>query len=303
VFITNLYRELLGRDPDQGGEQFWVNYLNGGNNGQNNNNNGNNNNNNNEGSERRHNAITAFLNAQEYKVHLVSCMFQNFLGRAPDQGGLQFFVNELGNPGQEGGPGDSGHDEELILSQIIGSQEFYAKAGGTSQGFVSAMYQDLLGRTADQGGSAYWASVVDNVNNNNNNNNGNGNNNNGNNGNGNNNHNTGGSNVGELHSLDGVIRAFLNTSEAEHKLLNANWPQAGNPGAAGTPAGGNYGLANITGGGWENLYFQGNFPGDGQNNNAANDAFFAKLQGNTPWDDVIEDMLETQRYNDASRGY
>jgi hypothetical protein len=53
-------------------------------------------------------------------------------------------------------------------------------------------------------------------------------------------------------------------------------------------------LAQITGGGWENLYFQGDLGG-------AHDVFFDKLQARTPWDDVIEDMVETNRYFDASK--
>ncbi|HEX7446367.1 MAG TPA: DUF4214 domain-containing protein, partial [Pirellulales bacterium] len=258
TFVRNLYRELLGRDPDNSGNQAWLNFLATGNptqsgNGQQ------------STAARRHQVIDFFLSSPEYLNHLVTCMYENFLGRAPDQGGLQFFVAQLSAGAAS--EGAAGGDEQEVLSEIIGSQEFYAKAGGTSQGFVDAMYRDVLGRQADTGGEAYW---------------------------------TGQANSQNV-PRDQFAREFLMTDEAEHKLLNANYPGApGATGAPGTPAGGDYALADLTGGGWENLYFQGTFL-NGQNE--AHNDFFAKLQANTPWDDVIEDMLETQHYYDASQGY
>lgn len=113
-----------------------------------------------------------------------------------------------------------------------------------------------------------------------------------------------GADLDEDNSNDALVRALLNTSEAEHKLLNAFYPNAAGTAATalsapGTQAGGDYALANVTGGGWENLFFQGPY---GNNNQNANDVFFAKLQGNTPWDDVIEDMLEDDQYfNNSNR--
>jgi hypothetical protein len=58
-------------------------------------------------------------------------------------------------------------------------------------------------------------------------------------------------------------------------------------------------LSQLTGGGWENLYFQGNL---GSTPGNVNDVFFQKLQAHTPWDDVIEDMLESNHYYDATKG-
>ena len=223
TFINNMYHELLGRDADAGGMAFWQDFLN---------RDGNANHLNNP---RRFQMIQFFMASQEYRDHLVNCMYEHFLNRGADAGGLQFFSTQLAN----------GVDEEVVLSEIVGSQEYFVINGGTNLGFADALYRDILGRAPDSGGEAYWANRAA----------------------------TAGA------SRDQVVRDMLNSTEARHDLLI-------NPtGSA---------LSQLTGSGWENLYFQGNLGG-------AHDVFFDKLQGNTPWDDVIEDMLETDRYYDASK--
>ena len=67
TFVQNLYRELLGREPDSAGDSFWVAYV------------------------QQHNnaaglsqAITAFMNSQEYAIHYITTLYQVILDRAPD---------------------------------------------------------------------------------------------------------------------------------------------------------------------------------------------------------------------------
>jgi uncharacterized repeat protein (TIGR01451 family) len=223
TFIKNMYHELLGRDPDAAGQSFWLSFLNRDGNA------------NHLANPRRTQMIVFFTASQEYREHLVNCMYDHFLNRGADAGGLQFFANQLAN----------GVDEEIVLSEIVGSQEYFIRNGNTNQGFADALYRDLLGRTADSGGEAYWANRA--------------------------------ATAGPVR--DQVVRDMLDTTEAHHDLL-VNTSTSG--------------LAQITGGGWENLYFQGNLGG-------AHDVFFDKLQARTPWDDVIEDMLETDRYYDSSK--
>ncbi|HUY87876.1 MAG TPA: DUF4214 domain-containing protein, partial [Pirellulales bacterium] len=226
TFVTNLYRELLGRDPDSGGQAFWVNYLN------------------HDGlanhlnNPRREQVIQSFMASQEYRDHLVTCMYEKFLNRAPDAGGLQFFVTQLA----------AGVDERILLSEIVGSQEYFIINGNTNAGFVDALYRDLLGRAADPGGAAYWANLA--------------------------------AQAGPSH--DNLVREMLGSPEAEHDLLMNSSSS---------------GLSQVTGGGWENLYFQGNVPNAG----GSNDVFYQKLQASTPWDDVIEDMLASNHYYDSSK--
>lgn len=139
--------------------------------------------------------------------------------------------------------------------------------GGTNKGFVDALYLDLLGRTADASGEAVWTqSLASNGN------------------------------------RTAVALAIAGSPEASDKLLNSDYPAAGNAGdltlsPPGSPAGGLYALAGLTGGGWENLYFQGSAESPPQ----ANDSFFQELQSQAAWDDVIENMLTSPGYYDASQ--
>ncbi|HVW38948.1 MAG TPA: DUF4214 domain-containing protein, partial [Pirellulales bacterium] len=228
TFIANMYHELLGRDPDSGGQAFWADFLN---------RDGHANTLNNP---RRMQMVQFFRASQEYRENVVNCIYEHFLNRGADAGGLQFFSTQLA----------AGVNEQIVLSEIVGSQEYFLINGNTNTGFADALYRDLLGRTADSGGEAYWANRA--------------------------------STAGL--SRDQVVRDMLNTTEAEQDLLVNSSSSA---------------LSQVTGGGWENLYFQGNL---GSTPGNVNDVFFQKLQAHTPWDDVIEDMLESNHYYDATKG-
>ena len=72
---------------------------------------------------------------------LVTSWFQQYLERAPDDNGLATFTSEL----------LSGATEEQVQANILGSPEFFQDAGGTDTAFVTALYQDLLGRAPGPG--------------------------------------------------------------------------------------------------------------------------------------------------------
>ena len=74
------------------------------------------------------------------------------LGRAPDAAGLWYWTSQL----------DSGTatlaDE---ASALANSSEFTARFGNLDDaGFVSALYQNALGRTADQAGLTAWSNAL-----------------------------------------------------------------------------------------------------------------------------------------------
>lgn len=256
TFVHNLFRELLDREPDVGGEAYWVNYLTvngaGANAAVN--------------SQLRYNVIVSFLTSEEYREHLVTCLYETLLGRAPDAGGLQFFANQLANMGV-----GTGHfDESVVVSELVGSDEYFVRAGNTAQGFVDAMYRDLLGRQPDSRGERFWTDVVTGID-------------------------TGG--IRAISRSD-VAFAILHTPEAEHKLLNSAYPSSGGPSPTpGLPTGGSFALAQFTGNGWENLYFQGSFPA---NANQSSDVYFGTLLGGTPWDQAIALMLDSPHYFNAA---
>jgi len=117
----------------------------------------------------------------------------------------------------------------------------------------------LLGRPADPDGLAYWTEQA----------------------------------LENQAGLAPVAFAFLSNAEANQKVLNADYPAAGSAGAPGTPALGAYGLADITGNGWGNLYFQANL------SPAVVDSLFAGLQAGATYNATILRMLTTAQYLDG----
>lgn len=198
--------------------------------------------------------VTGFLSTPEYRQHLVEVIYGNFLRRAADAGGLAFWTGQLA----------AGVDEKVVLADILDSGEYLSDAGGSAQDWVNALYRDVLGRSADAGGLTFWTETA----------------------------------IGPLqsqiagrHGLEPIALAFLSTPEANHKLLNADYPgAASSAGAPGTPAAGAYALADLTGNGWDNRYFQGRLSA------AQVDSYFAGLQSGVSYDETISRMLGSADY-------
>lgn len=250
TFVRNLYRELLGREPSAGDLAYWTAQVQA-----------------DSSVVGREQVISFFMNSPEYKAHYVDTLYEVFLGRAPDAAGLAFWSAKMGDPGTPGEHGGSA-DERFILAAIVGSDEFYAQAGGTDQGFVQALYHDLLGRAGDAADVNAWSALVHNQ------------------------------------DRDSVVRDFLGALETEHKLLDNFFPAQGGTAANPLPVPGapapstSDDLAIVTGLGWENLYLQGP---DG-NSPDGNDVFFNSLAGGAPWDDVRLLLLASdQFYNNSNR--
>jgi hypothetical protein len=74
------------------------------------------------------------------------------LGRKPDPGGLAHWTEAIRS-------GAAPVEEATAL--IVGSAEYYERAGGTNRKFVEALYRDILSRTADPGGLAYWTAQLE----------------------------------------------------------------------------------------------------------------------------------------------
>ncbi|HVA47495.1 MAG TPA: DUF4214 domain-containing protein [Pirellulales bacterium] len=253
TFVQNVYRELLGREPDSSGEAFWLSYLSA-----------------HDNAAGRQQVIQAFMNSPEYAVHYITTAFNVILHRAPDAGGLAFWTDKMGQPGTPGQNTGSA-DEKYIIAALYGSDEFYLDSGSTPQGWINALYEDLLGRAADGGGLTFWSNELK----------------------------TRGSG-----DRDGIVRDLLTTPEVAHDLLDSFYPAAGGTASTplatpGTTAGtGMTELALLTGGGWENLYLEGAYGSSPQ----GNDGFFNSLVAGGNWDDIQLLMLETpQFYSNPNR--
>jgi Domain of unknown function (DUF4214) len=66
--------------------------------------------------------------------------------RPADPTGLNAFVTDLG----------SGATIEQVKAAILGSPEYYQDAGGTSVGFLQALYKAVLNRAPDAVGEKAW---------------------------------------------------------------------------------------------------------------------------------------------------
>lgn len=130
VFVQHLYEDLLGRDPAGGDDQPWLSLLASG--------------------TSQATVAKAILDSPEHVHVLVNSMYRELLGRTAETQGLDFWTNQLMH----------GSDESTVRGQIAASDEFFTRAGGTNDGFLSALYQDLLGRGGDAPSVVLWQSQL-----------------------------------------------------------------------------------------------------------------------------------------------
>jgi hypothetical protein len=146
--VTHYYRSILGRAPDASGKSFW------------------------EGEASRMASVGAnvneawfalamsFYSSPEYiaahktDTQFTTDLYTTFYNRAPDAGGLAFWVGQLG----------SGLPREVLLAQFMFSPEFATFTQGifgntTARAEINTVvdfYRGLLARLPDSGGFAFW---------------------------------------------------------------------------------------------------------------------------------------------------
>jgi hypothetical protein len=76
--------------------------------------------------------------------------YQQFLGRDPEPNGVAGWISQI----------NGGATMQFVEAGILGSQEFYTKAGSTPQAFVNAAYQKLTGRMPSRRDLYYWSRRV-----------------------------------------------------------------------------------------------------------------------------------------------
>lgn len=117
AFVTALYRDFLGREPDPAGLQFWSSRI-----------------------ERRVESRAAVAHrmsrSHEYAVKVVDRMYRDVLDRAVDPSGRAYWAKRIAD----------GMSPSTLLLQLIGSNEFFVRSGGTPGGFVDAVYAGILDR-------------------------------------------------------------------------------------------------------------------------------------------------------------
>ncbi|HEV7224755.1 MAG TPA: DUF4214 domain-containing protein [Pirellulales bacterium] len=124
--------------------------------------------------------------------------YEQVLHRAPDYGGLQFWINDFSNGGKTGDIAAGFFESDELLDQIVtgyyqqyllrtadasglvywkqvwratggpevikagfaDSPEFYASAGGAPQSWITELYHRILGRDPDPQGNQFWLNYL-----------------------------------------------------------------------------------------------------------------------------------------------
>jgi hypothetical protein len=118
-YIAQVYVDLLGRPVDLGGLQSWTGHLQAG--------------------DSRDQVVLWITQSLEYRTLRVEQLYQTYLGRPADPQGLRDDIIALG----------AGVTTDQLKANILGSDEFFSmRASGSMTGFFSALYTDVLGRSA-----------------------------------------------------------------------------------------------------------------------------------------------------------
>jgi hypothetical protein len=125
LFVAQLYQDVLGRPADDAGLAVWSGLLDQG--------------------VSRSQVVHALLTSPEYRALEVEGLYRQYLHREADASGLADYSQFLAGGGTV----------EQAAAMLAGSSEYYqARGGGSDAGFLAALYQDSLGRTADAPGQA-----------------------------------------------------------------------------------------------------------------------------------------------------
>ena len=147
AFVNTLYQDVLGRTGDTGGVASWDQVLN-------------------SNSATPNQVAMAFWNSPEHQAKLnagtapvssygvvVAALYNELLGRTPDTGGLNAWVNILYSGAQS---------QDQMVQGFTSQPEFAAKTNNLSTtDFVTRLYNSILHRAPDQGGLAMWDRALD----------------------------------------------------------------------------------------------------------------------------------------------
>lgn len=94
---------------------------------------------------------TALARSEPWAGQMLDRLYREVLGRSPDAAGKQYWMDQIAR----------GYPLEKAAVELYGSVEYLLAHGGTNASFVRAIYADLLDRSADSSGLAYWKGHLD----------------------------------------------------------------------------------------------------------------------------------------------
>lgn len=126
AYVTAVYDDLFHRSPDPSGLNTWTSALLSG--------------------TPRVAVANSITGSAEYRSRLITESYQQYLNRVPDRAGLHNWLSYLA----------SGRTLQNMEAGFIASPEYYQRGGGTPAGWVTKLYQDVLGRTAGPTEIGFW---------------------------------------------------------------------------------------------------------------------------------------------------
>ncbi len=130
-YVTHLYQEVLGREPDTSGYNSWVNQLNA-------------------GTVSTGQVAISFVTSDEYRTNTVVSYFHAQLDRTPSVAEAQNFVNLL----------VAGQSQDQLRVAFFGSEEFFNRTGRDNTVFVNRLYSQIFGRTPNNAEVNMWVNVL-----------------------------------------------------------------------------------------------------------------------------------------------
>lgn len=117
-YVCRTYTDLLGRTASTADKDYWLGRLRSG--------------------ENRAAIVKAFTGTPEYRASVVRGIWRAYLGTDPDAATRQRWVEQLGR----------GANPDLVRQEALASAAFLTRSGGTPEGFVAGLHQQLLRRPA-----------------------------------------------------------------------------------------------------------------------------------------------------------
>jgi len=94
--------------------------------------------------------VFAIEQSQEYRTRLVDHLYSTLLGRPADPAGEAGFVQGLAG----------GMTIEHVQAVMLGSAEYFQRAGNSTIAFLQALYRSVLNRPLDPAGQAGWTNAL-----------------------------------------------------------------------------------------------------------------------------------------------
>jgi hypothetical protein len=130
-WLGGVYNDLLGRNPDPVGMNYWLNALQSG--------------------QSADEVALRIATSPEREANVIAQDYSQFLGRAPEDGALEFWLGQM----------QQGATRADVAADIVGSDEYFQLHNNDNTDFIVGAYGDMLGRTPDCDEVAYWQGVME----------------------------------------------------------------------------------------------------------------------------------------------